>query len=164
MAGPMDGLKLLRIIFLTMAGSHLVLLTALPSVLPEEGGSVSPLFLWLTLFSGLYGVGGALWARSRPVELSSPESLAGSYRANFFIGVAMAHSAGLIGYSVSFIVGAVWPYLIGLVFAAIGLIITAPTRGNLNRRQRQITAQGSPLSLLEALKGSPPGSWPFLSR
>ena len=155
----MDGLKILRVIFLAMAGSHLVLLTVLPSVLPEGEEPVSPLFLWLVLFSGLYSVGGAVWAKSRRLDTTSPESLAGSYRADFFLGIAMAQSAGLIGYALSFVVEASWPYLVGLVFTLIGLILTAPTRGSLNRRQQQITAQGSALSLVESLRGAPPTTW-----
>jgi hypothetical protein len=71
----------------------------------------------------------------------------------------MAQSAGLFGYAISFVVEAIWPYLVGLVFTVIGLTISAPTRGTLSRRQQQITAQGSALSLVDALKGTPPSAW-----
>jgi len=77
----------------------------------------------------------------------------------FFLGIAMAQSAGLIGVALSWVVEALWPYLVALVFTATGLIITAPTRGSLNRQQQRLTAQGFPLSLEEALRGTPPGDW-----
>jgi hypothetical protein len=73
------------------------------------------------------------------------------------LGIGLAESAALVGFAVVFFTGERWLYFEGLAFALVGLGLIAPTRGNLERRQQQITAQGSPLSLIEALRNSPPG-------
>jgi hypothetical protein len=61
----------------------------------------------------------------------------------------------LIGFVFLFIVDALWPLLVGIGFSTVGLALSAPTRGDIRRRQQQITAAGSLLSLEEALMASP---------
>jgi len=56
-----------------------------------------------------------------------------------------------------FLGGSLWIYLLGLAFGLVGLWLIAPTRIDIERRQREITAAGSPLSLLDALISVP---WP----
>jgi len=57
----------------------------------------------------------------------------------------------------AFLGGSLWIYLVGLAFGLVGLWMIAPTRSDIERRQREITAAGSPLSLLDALISVP---WP----
>ncbi|HEV8621350.1 MAG TPA: hypothetical protein VGR33_00445, partial [Actinomycetota bacterium] len=70
-----------------------------------------------------------------------------------------ANSAALFGFVGVFIGGSFWLYLLGLAFALPGLALIAPTRADIERRQRQIEAQGSSLSLLDALIDIPPPRW-----
>jgi small-conductance mechanosensitive channel len=82
---------------------------------------------------------------------SSPEPLARYYRALFFIEVGVAVAAALWGLVGVFLVGSLWIYLVGLAFGLVGLLMIAPTRSDIERRQREITEAGSPLSLQDAL-------------
>lgn len=56
----------------------------------------------------------------------------------------------------AFLGGSLCIYVVGLVLALIGMWMTTPSRGDIERRQREITAAGSPVSLLDALTSSPP--------
>jgi predicted permease len=142
-----------------MVASHLVFLTELPALLLSDGRSPSLLYLGISIVSGLYSIGGVLWARSRRLDTSNPAALAGTYPATLFVGIAMAQSAGLIGFALSLVAETIVPYLVGLGFAIIGLALTGPTRANLSRRQQQIRNEGSSLSLVDALMAAPPTSW-----
>jgi hypothetical protein len=75
----------------------------------------------------------------------------------FFIGVGVASAAALWGFVGVFLGGSLWIYLVGLAFGLVGLGMIAPARRDIERRQREITAAGSPLSLLDALISVP---WP----
>jgi predicted cobalt transporter CbtA len=98
--------------------------------------------------------------RRRPLPANPASSLAASYRAVFFIEIGYAESAALFGFAGALIAGSCWVYVLGLVFSLIGHAMTAPTRRDIERRQREIAATGSPLSLLDALMAPParPGS------
>jgi hypothetical protein len=104
---------------------------------------------------GVYSLAAMAWIRRRPLVTGSPEALAGSYRARFFIGVGLAQSAALFGLAGVFIGGSLWIYLVGLAFGLVGFWMIAPTRLDIERRQREITAAGSPISLLDALTADP---------
>jgi hypothetical protein len=73
----------------------------------------------------------------------------------FFIGLGAAADAALLGLGGVFLGGSLWIYLVGLAFGLVGLWMIAPTRSDIERRQREITAAGSPLSLLDALTTVP---------
>ncbi len=103
------------------------------------------------LVLGLVCLAGVAYLNRRPLRTEDPNHLAGSFRASFFIGVGMAESAALFGICGIFISGSLWIYLVGLPFALAGYALIAPTRSNIERKQRQIQAIGSPLSLGHAL-------------
>jgi hypothetical protein len=84
------------------------------------------------------------WIRRRPLATESPEAPAGSYWASFFVGVGLAESAALFGFCGVIIGGNLWICLIGLAFALVMLWMMAPTRADIERRQREITAGGVP--------------------
>lgn len=85
----------------------------------------------------------------------TPQTLAASYRGVMFIGIGFADSVALFGFAGIFIGGKFWLYFLGLAFALVGLALIAPTRADIERRQRQIEAQGSTLTLLEILMRPP---------
>jgi hypothetical protein len=67
----------------------------------------------------------------------------------------LAESAALFGFCGVFIGGSLWICLVGLAFALVMLWMIAPSRLDIERRQREISAGGSPLSLLDALSAPP---------
>jgi len=81
---------------------------------------------WAVAAVGIFALAAMAWIRRRPLVTGSPEALAGSCRASFFIGVGPGR-----------LHGAVRP--------------RRRVRLDIERRQREIRAAGSPLSLLDAL-------------
>lgn len=149
----MDGISLLRVLFLAfLEASGLILLVLYFISSGESSGERLPSIWFLALIGyGLVSLILASRTLKRRLDTRSMETLAGSYRTNFFLGIAIAESAGLLGIVGVFLTGRLSSYLIGMAFALIGFAMMAPTRGNIERRQQEITAQGSPLSLGEAL-------------
>jgi hypothetical protein len=88
---------------------------------------------------------------NRQLDCSSDASLAASYQTRFFLRVAFAQSAALGGFALSIALGPWWVYLIGLGFAAVGMIRLAPTRQRLEVEQAELTAKGCRRSLSRAL-------------
>jgi hypothetical protein len=96
--------------------------------------------------------------RRRSLNLESPQTLAESHRSTFFTGIGFAHAPALLGVAGVFVGGSLWIYLVGLPFALAGMALIAPTRHNIEWKQREIDALGSPLSLGQAITDStPPG-------
>ena len=154
--GGVDGLTVLRMLFLHFLFALLLFLVVLVLVLGEE--EPKPIPGWMAVAFPVVLVGclaGVAWARARPLVVSDETSLAGSYRTVFFLGVAYAEAAALFGFVGVFLVDRLTPYLIGLGVAVVGLTLIAPTRANIERRQREITAQGSTLSLGRTLVDAP---------
>jgi hypothetical protein len=105
----------------------------------------------------LLGLGLVIWARRRKLDTSAPEALAASYRGSLLLGAAFAEwPAGwaFVGVAVG---REMWILLPGLAASVIGLLLVAPSRANLDRRQVDVTASGSALSLVETLDAVPPG-------
>jgi len=145
----------LRAQFLTAVSPLFLFLAILPAV----GSNSRPDNVhWLLFFVAGYGVlclANILWLRRRPLMTNTPQTLAASYKAVMFIGIGCADSVALFGFVGIFIGGTIWLYLLGLAFALPGLALIGPTRADIERRQQQIAAQGSSLSLLEALMAPP---------
>jgi hypothetical protein len=145
-----NGLAALRTVFLAILASLFLYFCAMSFVGPWDGGD-ERWVPWAVAALGVYTLAAMAWVRRRPLMTGSPEALAGSYRARFFIGVGLAQSAALFGLAGVFIGGSLWIYLVGLPFTLVGLWAIAPTRLNIEQTQQEITAAGSPLSLLDAL-------------
>jgi hypothetical protein len=92
-----------------------------------------------------------LWVRRRALDLTSPERLARSYRANVFIRIGLAEAAVLGGLVGVFVTGSLWIYMVGIVFGLVGLALAAPSVRDIQRRQDEVVAIGSALSLVEVL-------------
>jgi hypothetical protein len=149
-----NGLVVLRSLFLGLLVSLFLLLVPVSFVAPWDGGD-ERWVPWAVVVIGIVSLAFVAWNRRRPLPTTSLEALARSYRALFFIGVGVTGSAALWGFVGVFEGGSLWIYLVGLAFGLVGLSMIAPTRSDIERRQREITAAGSPLSLLDALISVP---------
>jgi hypothetical protein len=149
-----NGLVALRSGFLTAVAALLVFVFLLGFIAPRDGedrGWVP----WAVAVIGIASLAYVGWVRRRPLPTTSPEALARTYRALFFIGVGGAEAAALGGLVGVFLGAGKWVYLVGLAFGLVGLRMIAPTRSDIGRRQREITAAGSRISLLDALISAP---------
>ena len=90
----------------------------------------------------------------RPLDCSSRDALASSYRTRFFLLLAFAESAALLGFVGFFLTYEWWLYLVGGFFAAVGFARLAPTRRHLQREQEGLVAHGCGISLIDALTSS----------
>lgn len=147
-------LVVLRTVFLGVVVSLFLFLWAMSFITPWDGEDErwAP---WAVAAIGIISLAWVASIRRRPLPTTSPEALARHYRALSFIGVGAAADAALSGLAGVFLGGSLWIYLVGLAFGLVGLWMIAPTRSDIERRQREITAAGSPLSLLDALISVP---------
>ncbi|HYU93960.1 MAG TPA: hypothetical protein VEN95_10855 [Actinomycetota bacterium] len=154
-----NGLIVLRSVFLGLLVTLFLFLVPLSFVAPWDGGDEGWV-PWVVVLIGIASLAQVARIRRRPLSTTSPEALAHWYRALFFIGVGAAVGAALWGFAGVFLGGSLWIYLLGLPFGLLGLWMIAPTRSDIERRQREITAAGSALSLTDALISVPLG-WPW---
>ena len=153
-----DPLMTLRLVFVAFPIALLLILYVLQVLTSDAPNGHTPAWVgWALVACGLAALVGVSWARARPLPVSDQAALAASYRSNLFLGVAFAEFPALVGFAIVILTAELWPYLEGLAFALVGFALIAPIPGNIERRQQQITAQGSPLSLTEALRTTPPG-------
>jgi hypothetical protein len=150
-----NGLIALRSVFLSLVGVLFLLPVALSFIEPWDGGD-ERWIPWAVVVIGTIELAWVARVRRRPLATTSMETLARSYQALFFIGISIAVGPGLWGFAGAFLGGSFWIYLVGLAFALVGLWMIAPTHQDIERRQREITATGSPLSVLDALVSVPP--------
>jgi hypothetical protein len=145
-----NGLIVLRSVFLSLIVPLLLFLIALRFIEPWDGGDErwTP---WAVLAIGVVSLAGIARIRRQPLPLGSAKALALTYRSLFFIGIGLAEAPALWGIAGVFLAGSLWIYLVGLAFTLVGLRMMAPTRSDIERRQREIIAAGSALSLLDAL-------------
>lgn len=151
---PSDGLRAMWLMFRTFVTALLLFVVALLLTIdptgPSQGADWYPYVLGGV---GLLGVIGVFYAKSRPLDLRDRRALAGSFRTAWILGIAFAEAPALSGFMGALILERLWPYVVGLAISLALLAAMAPTRRELDRRQRAITAAGSPLSLREALSG-----------
>jgi hypothetical protein len=101
---------------------------------------------------GLVGFSLARWASRHALDTTSAESLAKAYRSHLFLGFGVSEAPLLVGYVVTFLEQELWPYLLVSPFFIFGMRAIAPTNRNLERREQEVRAAGSPLSLRHALE------------
>jgi hypothetical protein len=150
---PEDGLTGLRAIFLYLVGSLFFFLLAFAYIAPWNSGRGRVIAAVVALVGAACVLATALLTR-RPLIGETAERLATNYRARFFVGVGLAEIPALTGLCGSLIAQSLWVYLVGLSFALIGFGLIAPTRGNIERAQDDISGAGSALVLGEALLGA----------
>lgn len=95
---------------------------------------------------------------SKPLDCTSPGSLAASYRTRFFLRLAFAEAAALIGFVLNILFGPWWVYFVAATFTVIGFARLAPTRRHLEQDQEELSRNGCLLSLSDALRSAPPSS------
>jgi hypothetical protein len=143
-------LTALRIIFISTLVIPFLYLFALAFVVPWDGGDESWV-PWVVIAVGAYAVAFTLWVRRRPLDRSSPQRLARSYRTNEFIRIGLAEAAVFAGLVGAFVGGSLWIYMVAMAPGLFRLSLAAPSVRNIQRRQEEINARGSVLSLVEAL-------------
>jgi hypothetical protein len=136
-----NGLVVLRREFLGLVAPLFFFLVVLSFIEPWDGGN-ERWIPWAVVVIGFVSVAWVARIRRRPLPATSLEALARSNRAFFFIGVGFAEGAALWGFLGVFLGGSLWIYFVGLAFALFGLRMIAPTRLDIERRQREITAAG----------------------
>jgi hypothetical protein len=149
-ASPLDGLTALRIMFISILVIPFLYLFALAFIVPWDGGDESWV-PWVVTLVCAYALAFALWARQRPLNLTSSERLARSYRSNTFTRIGLAEAAVFAGLVGVFVSGSLWIYAVAMAFGLFGLSLAAPSVRDIQRRQEEIAARGSALSLVEAL-------------
>lgn len=146
----LDGVSVLRLLFLVFLVAMAAYLFAVFQIV-GEGEPAQSWMLWAIAALGIASIVGARWGTSRRLATSSEQELAASYRTNFFIGIAFAEAPALVGFALAIATEALMPFLEGLAFTLVAMWLIAPRRRHIERRQRDVTASGSPLSLGEAL-------------
>jgi hypothetical protein len=149
-ASPPDGLTALRIMFISILVIPPLYLFALAFIVPWDGGDEAWV-PWVVSLVGAYAVALVLWVKRRPLDVTSPERLARSYRTSMFIRTGLAETAALGGLVGAFVGGSLWIYMVGTAFGLVGLSLAAPSVRDIQRRQDEIVAIGSALSLVEVL-------------
>ncbi len=94
----------------------------------------------------------------RRLDCSDDRLLAGSFRTRFFLRIAFAESAALVGFVGFILSNNGWMYALGAGFAAVGFYRAAPSAANLAEDQRRLTQASCVRSLIAALTSLPPPS------
>jgi hypothetical protein len=155
-----DGLTRTRVIYLGVVFALWLFLIVLTSIVSVDRWWSTDHSLWFFIVVLAVSCLTSLavrWVRGRPLDTSSPRSLATSFMARMFIGIGYAETAAVVAFVSVFLMHALWIYFVGLAFSTINLILVGPTRREIARRQEQIMAQGSGLSLGAALMAMPSG-------
>jgi hypothetical protein len=150
----------LRSVFVSMVTSFWLLGFALLFTAPKTccGGVTAAL---VVAGVGLLSLAYVWRLAHRPFRIRNAAAVAAEYRAIFFIQLGQAAVPALAGIVGTFYAGSLCEYAIGLVFAMAALLVLAPSKRNIARRQEQLDAQGVPVNLLRALLSPPsPGSGP----
>ncbi len=156
---PADGLTLLRTVFLAFIAALLLYLYVLSFIVAEATKPASaPGWVFAVIaIEGMLSLAVGDRLRRRALRTTSLTRLASSYATRMYIGLASAETPALLGFAFSFITRSIWTYAVGMAIGLVGLGLAAPTSVDIGRQQQKIAAEGSPLSLLEALLAPPSG-------
>lgn len=120
----------------------------------EWGGSSG---IVVAVVLGLLSLSAGVFCRAKKLDASSEQKLAESYRQLFFLSFALVEGPYMVAFVLSFVMKQNVVVVAALPLYLFGMFLIAPLSGELRRRQQQITAQGSSLSLEDALRKIPPG-------
>lgn len=147
----------LRVLFLGFSGALVMFGVVLLFI-----GVAGDLVPWLPLL--IAGAAGSVLAARfvvKPLDCTSSTTLAVSYRTRFFLAIACSETVALFGFVFSFIGGPVWIYHLAAAFSLYRFwTVAPPTRAGIARDQERLDASGCALSLVAALRGSPPAASP----
>lgn len=158
--GELDPLLALRTMFVMFATS-LALVGVAVVVLAVFGGLDASVEATGAMVGGVV-VAGALClvaaTRFGRLDCANEEALGNTYRTRFFLRVAFAETASLLGFVGFVLTDQPFVYFVGAAFTALALAAIAPTGGNLAREQQRLVAGGCGLSLVDAIRRPPPAS------
>lgn len=160
-AGDTNALQLLRHVFTSFVMALVLFGFVVTSVASDVAdGRSSPSSSVVAAGLVAYGVVSLIAPRllERPLDCSSDSTLVSGYRTRFFVRVAFAEAAALVGFVGVFLSGSAWMYALGASFAAVGFIRLAPSRRNLERDQDALNLQGCGRSLTGLLVVAKPGT------
>jgi F0F1-type ATP synthase membrane subunit c/vacuolar-type H+-ATPase subunit K len=150
-----DGLYGARMVFISFFNA-IILIGVVVLVMGLDGrGTAWP---WLVAL-GVAAVASIVVTHvaDRPLDCTSPATLASSYRTRFFLRLAFAEPVALLGFVFSFTSQTAWVYFPAAAFTLYRFwTVAAPTRSALVADQRQLKVQGCSLSLVAALRTTPP--------
>jgi hypothetical protein len=144
-------LAAMRYLCLAFSGALVSIAIVIASLPDSSKGSPWP---WLLVVVGIGLVSGLLSRfAEQPLDIASSTKLFASYQSRFFLRIAFAESIALFAFTFTFLGAPPWIYYVGCAVALIRLWTNAaPTRGALERDQADVTARGSALSLVAALR------------
>ncbi len=153
-----DGLLVLRSLFLSFCAAVALVGVVVAILSAGEGmdgsADAGPVAIAVAL-AGVALLVASTWRR--PLDGTSEATLAESYRKRFFLRMAFAESAALLGFVGFILTGNPVVYVAGAVFTVLGFVLMAPTAANLARDQEALRASGSRHSLVSALRAPPRG-------
>ncbi len=123
-------------------------------LLGTERDRTSPLGLGLGLVAVAAVLSLVATVAVNPV-LPDDDALVGAYTSRFFMRLAFANAAALVGFVGFTLTWRIEPYLLGLVFAAVHYARLAPTAANLERDQDRMRNAGGTRNLVEELLAPP---------
>ena len=150
-----DPITLIRILYLTFLTALVlygyVLLFITPFRSEHDGLG------WIIGIGAVAAVNLVLVRRvERPLPCESDAMLAGAFRARLFLRIAFAETPALFGFTAAFVTDSNWVFYLCVLFSLPALVRAAPTRAALIRDQDELTARGCNLSLVAALRSTPP--------
>lgn len=150
------GIEPLRATFVAyMAG---VVLFAIPLAfvaLHHASGATTTACVGAVLVAGVVCIAAITMFQRRPLDASSPATLADTFRSNFFLKLALAEFIALVGFTLTFVSGRFVVYPVAVALSLVAFAVAAPTRADITRRQHEIGVSGSPLDLLQVLQTEP---------
>lgn len=141
------GIYLSFVVAIVMIGGVVAILEATEGIGSTD---VLPVAVVVVVVAGLATLAAPRFL-ARPLRCENELALAEGYRQRFFLRVAFAEAAALVGF-IGFIVSGVgWLYPLGALFSAIGFARLAPTAGHLRQDQEDLRRRGCNVSLMSAL-------------
>jgi F0F1-type ATP synthase membrane subunit c/vacuolar-type H+-ATPase subunit K len=116
--------------------------------------------LWILFAVAAAALLGVRWARGRRLSGTTALALARSYTTRFFVGIGLADSSALLGVVIALAMSRLWPYLAGQAASLVGFAMMAPTARNIERDEERLRAEGSPVTVWDALTQPPDGCAP----
>lgn len=152
--GSTDGLTVMRVLWLAFTAA-MVLLGVVVALIDAfvPGGGVDGRIVVAAVLG--FGVLAQLVATRVAGEVAgaTPAAVRASAQRVFFVRVALAEPAGLLGFLGFVLSGNVAVYVAGAAVAMVGLVAVAPTRSWIERGQGRLADRGSDVDLLAALVG-----------
>ena len=153
-SSPLQQLRIVFIAFCVAIGAvGLVVLVLSLRGVNENPMNVGP----VAAVVAAYAMSSLLLPRviEKPLDCASDETLTTSYRTRFFLRLAIAEGAALIGFAGVFLTNQGWVYALGAAFTAVGFARAAPTAANLATDQGKLRQSHCDRSLLAALVTPP---------